>query len=283
MANIHSFLLSFVIILLSFKRCLAQLVVESPAAGKTFTVVGGEVTIPITWEDDGDDPTNDEIASYTFVLCTGPNDAIHGLQQLKGITPSEVSGDSYSAVFDASMGADGLYYVQIYCTLSNGGYLIRYTNRVELSGMSGTYAASGTGSSRDGETDADDDAASNNADTSASFTVPYTLQTGKTRFAPMQMQPNSEITVSTWSRRFPSSAVTYYSTFASEPKIISTKTPGWSYTMSSFVNYATPAPFPSEVGWYAASQRLVSATLDASLAGATADAKRKLQKRRWAD
>ena len=280
MANIHSFLLSFVVILLSFKRCLAQLVVDSPAAGDTYTVVGGEVTIPITWEDDGDDPTIDEISMYTFLLCTGPNNAIHCFQKITGIIPSEISDDMYSAVFDASLGADGLYYVQIYGTLSSGGHMTRYTNRIQLTGMSGTYLPSGSGSPPSGETV---DNTSDDADTSASFTVPYTLQTGKTRFAPMQMQPGSEITASTWSRRFPSSAVTYYSTFAGEPKVISTVTPGWSYTMSSFVNYATPAPFPSVVGWYAASQRLVSATLDASLAGATADAKRKLQKRRWAD
>ena len=283
MANIRSFFCSFLFLLLSLRSCLAQLVIDSPSAGDTFTVLGGEVTIPLTWEDDGDDPSDDEISSYSFKLCTGPNDPIEGLQLIKGITPSEVKGNSYDAVFEADNGADGSYFVQIYCSLSNGGYMIRYSNRIKLSGMSGTYKPSGSGSPPDGETDADDNAQENNAETSKSFTVPYTLQTGKTRFAPMQMQPGSQITASSWSRRFPSSAVTFYSTFASQPKIISTATPGWSYTMSSFVNYATPAPFPSLVGWYAPSKRLVSATLDASMAGASADAKRKLQKRRWAD
>lgn len=283
MANIHSFFCSFFILLLSLRSCLGQLVIDSPSAGSTFDVVGGEVTIPVKWEDDGNDPTDDQITSYAFKLCTGPNQPIEGLQLIKGITPSQVKGNSYDAVFDADNGADGSYFVQIYCSLSNGGYMIRYSDRIQLSGMSGSYKPSGSGPSPDGETNSDDNGQQNDADISKSFTVPYTLQTGKTRFAPMQMQPGSEITVSSWSRRFPSSAVTFYSSFASQPKIISTKTPGWSYTMSSFVNYATPAPFPSVVGWYAPSTRLQSASLDAPMPGASADAKRKLQKRRWVD
>lgn len=253
---------------------LSQIVLTRPLAGATFEAVDGQIAIPISWQDDGQTPTDDNIKSYTFVLCTGANDAIYGLQKIATIPASDLKINAYTPIFDADLGADGLYYVQVYTLLESGGDMVRYTERVLLSGMTGTMEATGSGASPYGETN--DEAAQ---DTSASFSIPYTEQTGKTRYAPMQMQPNSQITVSSWSRRFPTSSVTYYSTFLKEPNVLSTITPGWSYTMSSLVNFATPAPFPSEVSWYPASKRLVSATIDKNLA----DSKRKLKKRRWID
>lgn len=259
-----------------FKYVKASLVVTGPDMGTTFTASDGEVVIPITWQDDGSDPRDDKITSYTFILCTGPNSAIHALQQVAKIKASDMPTTAYNAIFDADLASDGLFYVQVYCQLQNGGSLIRYTDRFQLLGLTGSYAPSGSGTPPYGETHNDDAS----GDTSASFSVPYTAQTGSTKYAPMQMQPGTQITVSTWSRRFPSSAVTYYSTLNTSPNCISTVTPGWSYTMSSFFNYATPAPFPSLVGWHPASERLASASLDPNLGSGS---KRKLKKRRWAD
>lgn len=258
----------------------AIIVVTGPDMGTTFKVSDDEVVIPVSWQDDGSSPGLDKISSFKFTLCTGPNGAIQALQQIAEIKASQLPVTAYNAIFDADLASDGLFYVQIYCQLSNGGYLIRYTDRFQLSGMTGSYAPSGSGTAPGGETHEEDNAEEDAADTSASFLLPYTAQTGTKRFAPMQMQPGTEITVTTWSRRFPSSAVTYYSTFRPSPDVLSTVTPGWSYTMSSFFNYATPAPFPSIVGWYPAKSRLASASLDPNLGS---DSKKKLKKRRWVD
>lgn len=278
MTKIHSFFYSLLSLLVIIQQCAAMMTVDTPDGSTNFTVVGGEVTIPISWEDDGDDPSDDNISTYTFVLCTGDNDNIQSVASVKDIAASDITDSSYDAIFEGNVAKDGTFYIQIYSVFQNGGYMIRYSERFDISGMSGTIETSGSGSPPSGEINYDDDAAANHGDTSKSFTIPYTLQTGKTRYAPMQMQPNSKVTVSSWSRRFASSAVTYYSTIRPSPVVLSTVTPGWSYTMSSFINYASPAPFPSVVGWYAASERLVSATLDSSYAE-----KRKLMKRRWAD
>lgn len=253
------------------------MVLESPGQGDEFTAVDDKVEISISWEDDGDSPTGDEITKYTFVLCTGPNDNIEARQTLEGILPSDITNNSYTASFLADRGQDGSYFVQVYSVLGNGGYMIRYTERFRLLDMTGTYEPSGSGLPPDGETDDSADAAANQGSISASFSIPYTEQTGKTRYAPMQLQPGSAITVSTWSRRFPSSDVTYYSTFLASPNVLSTVTAGWSYSVTSLINYATPAPFPSAVGWYAASEKLASASLDSSFT------KRKLHKKRWID
>lgn len=265
------------LILLAMKPIAAVLVLTGPELGASFTASDGEIEIPIQWQDDGTEPTLSEISTYTFLLCTGPNDDIQCLQQIAPFSKDKLTTEAYVAIFDADLASDGKFYVQVYCVLENGGHVLRYTNRINLKGMTGSVVPSGTGSSPDGsvvDADSSEEAASAS---SASFTVPYTEQTGKTRYAPMQMQPGSTVTATTWSRRFPSSAVTYYSTISGTPNVMSTVTPGWSYVMSSFVNYATPAPFPSEVGWYPASAEIVSASLDSSLA------KRKLKKRRWAD
>jgi hypothetical protein len=265
----------FVALLAYFNVAHSQIVVTRPEAGGSFKAADGEIAIPIAWQDDGQNPTDDNISTYTFVVCTGPNNAIYCLEKTPAIKASDLSVSAYTPIFDADIGADGLYYIQIYAQLKSGGDMIRYTNRVLLTGMTGSMAATGSGAPPYGETK--DDASE---DTSASFSLPYTAQTGKTRFAPMQLQPGSTVTATTWSRRFPSSAVTYYSTFRPSPDVLSTVTPGWSYTMSSLVNYATPAPFPSEVSWYPASKKLVAATLDSKLAQ---DSKRRLKKRRWID
>lgn len=216
------------------------------------------MTIPIKWKDDAYLPSLDYVDSITFVLCTGPNSKIKPLNTIKAISMDDLDGDVYNAVFDSSVAADGLFYVQLYAALKNAdGSIIQYTPRVLLSGMTGSLAPSGEGQPPQGSV-----SLNNAVDISKSFTVPYTEQTGKTRYAPMQMQPDSTITATTWSRRFPTSAVSYFKSPMGTGSCSSTITPGWSYTMSSLVNMATPAPFPSVVGWYPASERLVSATLN---------------------
>lgn len=277
MINIRSLFSYYLLLLLSLNKAFAIIVLTGPEMGETYTAEGGEIEIPISWQDDGTDPTLNKISSYTFLLCTGPNNQIHGLQQLAKIKASELSTHGFIAQFDADIAASGSFYVQVFCELDNGGFIIRYTNRVNLKGMTGKVAPSGSGPSPYGQ----DSNIGSGEDISTLSTVPYTAQTGKTRFAPMQMQPGSTITVSTWSRRFPTSAVTYYTTANPSPNVLSTITPGWSYTMSSLINFATPAPFPSEVGWYPASVRLQSASLDPNLG--ESESKKKQKRRRWAD
>jgi len=99
---------------------------------------------------------------------------------------------------------------------------------------------------------------------SASFSIPYTLQTGLTRYAPMQMQPGSVLTKnkSSWSRRHPTSAVTFFTSIRPSPAQSSTITPGLSYTMTSVVNDASPALYPSQNGgWYNPSKLLTKPTI----------------------
>ncbi|KAG7890466.1 hypothetical protein KL925_004423 [Ogataea polymorpha] len=243
----------------------------SPSEGDTFTVDGSTVKFNVTFKDDGESPNIKDALSFTLLLMTGPNDDIEQRASLaSSITLSDLDDNTYQASVEASVGADGYYYVQIYADYGSQSYTIHYTDRFKLEGMTGTLKTSGTGDPPEAQ-----QISVQQSINSAWFTIPYTKQTGKTRYAPMQTQPGSKVTATTWSRRFPASSVTYYSTISGTPVVYSTITAGWSYTMSSLTNYATPAPFPSEVGWYAPSKRLQSATLDSSY--------RKMKKRRWDD
>ncbi|ONH66098.1 Cell wall synthesis protein KNH1 [Cyberlindnera fabianii] len=240
----------------------ADVSVSKPLTGESYSASNGKVSIPITWIESNADPKLSDITEYTFKLCTGPNADIHGFDdEIITVKASDIDGYSYDFSVNADVGADGQYYVQIYAA-SKSGWTIHYTNRFELTDMSGSYKPSvgAVTTPPSGQTSLADGTNTGVATiNSASFSTYYTSQTGKTRFAPMQTQPGSKVTAarSQWTRQYPTSAVTYYTSLSTHLEQLSTRTAGWSYTISSAVNWASPAPFPSENGgWYAASARL---------------------------
>ncbi|CAI5758859.1 unnamed protein product [Candida verbasci] len=270
------------LILLIINLIKADVDITSPKSGDSFSGSSGKASFQVSWKDDSDSDDQKSISNvqtYTISLCTGENSQIQcwptPLVDKRQISGSEPSVD---IELDQSDYPNGYYYIQIYSEFSGSAYTIHYSQRFRLTDMSGsnvvnkqtttaTFSMSVTGAQPGDQAVG---FASASVD-SASFTVPYTLQTGRTRYAPMQMQPGSKVTATTWTRKFPTSSVSYYSTKMKSPNIQSTITPGWSYTAESAVNYATIAPYPTN--WYAASERVSQATIS----GATK------RKRRWLD
>lgn len=245
----------------------------APKEGKTFTPSGGKVSVEIKWDNDDSDLSFSDIESYIVSLCTGPNDNIECTSLEK---VSSLSKKSYTASIDASLFPSGYYYFQFYNTYKDGTSIL-YTNRFKLSDMDGGSKTFGstmllsvpltaTGDSPAAATEGGDTSVN-----SASFSVTYTKQTGKTRYAPMQTQPGSTITYLAMSRRFETSAYTAYSTYRKSPAVMTTLTPGWDYTPASKPNYATVAPYPNTA--YPASERIAT---KASLTTAS-------KKKRWLD
>ncbi|AJV41848.1 Kre9p [Saccharomyces cerevisiae YJM1355] len=251
------FLVSFV---------LGDVNIVSPSSKATFSPSGGTVSVPVEWMDNGAYPSLSKISTFTFSLCTGPNNNIDCVAVLASkITPSELTQDdkvySYTAEFASTLTGNGQYYIQVFAQVDGQGYTIHYTPRFQLTSMGGVTAYTYSATTEPTPQTSIQTTTTNNAQAttidSRSFTVPYTKQTGTSRFAPMQMQPNTKVTATTWTRKFATSAVTYYSTFGTLPEQATTITPGWSYTISSGVNYATPASMPSDNGgWYKPSKRL---------------------------
>lgn len=252
----------------------ADVAIMRPSKDSNFIVSGSSVTVEVVWIESSSDPMLSDIESYKFKICTGPNSNINGIKILADVKASDITDYTYDVVIPSSLGADGSYYIQISAATSNGGYSIHYTNRFTLSGMSGTLKPSGGSELGLPAPEVHLDSAATStldpAELSSSFALPYTLQTGLTRYAPMQTQPGSKVTASTWTRRFPSSSVTYFTTVSSSPEQKSTVTPGWDYTISSAANFASPAPFPSDNGgWYDPKSKLSRATKRATLTSHT--------------
>lgn len=255
----------FLALLFLISYVLADVSITSPTAGATYTA-GASVTVK--WKDDDSTYSFDDASTVSIVLITGTDSDMTAVSTLLPTTDasSYTSSMKYTFTVDATVGSSGLYFLQIY-TVYDSATTMQYSPRFYLKGMTGT-SVTATG-------DVDDTpAAVTSADAttinSASFSVTYTAQTGKTRYAPMQKQPGTTVTATTWTRRFATSAVTYYSTISPNPVVISTVTPGWSYSVTSDVNWATPASNPST--WYAASERI---TQKPSL--------KSKKKRRWID
>ncbi|CDR45927.1 CYFA0S20e01948g1_1 [Cyberlindnera fabianii] len=261
--------LSSILVLLQGYAALADVSISKPKKGSSYSASGGSASVEVTWIESNATPKLSDISSYTFKVCTGPNNDIECSDPaLKKVDAKDVDGYSITLSIPSTVGADGSYYIQVYAQAEDLGYTIHYTERFTLEDMTGgTLKPSGEDetSPPDAQTSVnggDDTTTIAASDLSKSFSVYYTSQTGKTRYAPMQTQPGSTITASTWTRRFPTSAVTYYTSLSTSLAQVSTITPGWDYTISSAVNWASHAPHPSENGgWYNPSSRVSSATL----------------------
>ncbi|KAK4904620.1 hypothetical protein LTR28_000919 [Elasticomyces elasticus] len=77
------------------------------------------------------------------------------------------------------------------------------------------------------------------------FTIPYTLQTGLTRYAPMQPVPPTKITAKTPTPLYPTSAYVIATTWLPIPTILKTVTASQTFSVKSMENTAAPAAMPS--------------------------------------
>ncbi|SMN19429.1 similar to Saccharomyces cerevisiae YJL174W KRE9 Glycoprotein involved in cell wall beta-glucan assembly [Maudiozyma saulgeensis] len=264
------FLQSIIIMMVQLSHfAFADISIVEPESGTSYSPKSGEVTIPIQFSENTDYPEINDISLFKIKLCTGSNTAMNCPYSVtEKLSPAAlnktVSTDddttiiySYNATFSSSVVGSGQFFFQINGLVDSNNYVIHYSPRFILKNMAGavgTNTYTGTAPpdalyilpTNGGGTSID----------SRSFTVPYTLQTGISRFAPMQMQPNSTVTKTAWTTKFPTSAVTYYTSARNTLQQKTTITPGWSYTFTSDYNYATVAACPSDNGgWYAPSKR----------------------------
>ncbi|KAK7677976.1 hypothetical protein QCA50_019058 [Cerrena zonata] len=242
---------------------MADVDVTSPSSGKSYKASGGSASVEIKWKDDSEDGDTlylGNVEGYTISLCYMDSDDISCPQTV--VKDKKFDSNKYTAKIDASDVPNGYYFFQIYTTFEKDSTSIHYTDSFKLSGMSGPSAsikATSSVAAPDPQISLGEAATSIN---SASFSLTYTKQTGRTKFAPMQMQPKTTVTHSKWSRRFPSSSYTPYSTLRKSPNCKTTITPGWSYTPKSATNTVSPAGYPTS--FYAASSRVSKPTLSSA-------------------
>ncbi|KAK9389010.1 hypothetical protein V1515DRAFT_596807 [Lipomyces mesembrius] len=226
-------------------RVFADVEFLTPKAGVSYSAAN---TLAVTWQDSGSVPTFADLSTATLKLCGNTDSSAFNcfffLFQVQAL--SGFSG-TYTANIPVAVAANGQYFLQMTSIITTGGYVINYSDRFNLTGMTGTteyvYIDSTAGPVRQYDP-ATTPTASN------PFTVPYQDQAGwATKYAPMQPQPGTTVTASTARRQYPTSAISaIFTTNTMQPYALTTSTMGWTYPWTSVINEASPQPDPSANG-----------------------------------
>jgi len=138
---------------------------------------------------------------------------------------------------------------------TEGGQVINYSSRFSMTGMTGTTPPSAITAitALNGVTDgpATVNQVSNGAAAGAGaapeagvWTVPYQLQTGLTKYAPMQPVPPTKITKKNATPLHPTSAYTIATTFMGPAKMLTTLTASQTFSVSSMENTVSSCSLP---------------------------------------
>ncbi|KAG8531516.1 uncharacterized protein KY384_003145 [Bacidia gigantensis] len=133
---------------------------------------------------------------------------------------------------------------------ATGGVVINYSDRFTLSGMSGTFppnvqqAVKSVTDTKGPETQNQIQDGANNAaaGNNGLYGTPYSLQTGATKYAPMQKKPGTKITAKNPTMQYPTSSAKIAKTALPPPKQLTTMTQSVTYSAVSRENTASPLP-----------------------------------------
>lgn len=253
---------TFLLFILQVSLAWCDISITAPVAGTSFSSSG---SIVVKWKDSGAAPSLSDLTTITILVCTGPNAKINCFytalpaQSLAGLNGQY----SVPVASVAKLAASGPFFLQLYAS-GPGGFTIHYTDRFALSGLTGPLIPSDGGDTAPPANVvnyAAGGAAASTLNPLTGATVPFSLQSGAIKYAPMQMQPGPKVTHKlSATRRYPTSSVSYFTTWTMQPLQVTTMTPSITYSVSQYHNWAPVAPDPT--GYYAASEAL-SRTINA--------------------
>ncbi|TKA81823.1 hypothetical protein B0A49_00587 [Cryomyces minteri] len=234
---------------------LADVQFTSPAAGATLP---GGGAISVAWKDSGSAPALSALTSYQLFLCAGGNDGTNYIQ-LAAVTTQGTfaAGNVAQGTVAAGIGGNtkNAYFLKMISVATQGGTITNFSPRFTLTGMTGVFppnviAGLATVTGTDGPATVDAIANAPAAGGAAgaapaAYTVPYNLQTGLTRYAPMQPVPPTKITKKNPTPLFPTSAYTIATTWMARPTMVTTLTLSRTFSVSSRENTAAPASQPT--------------------------------------
>ncbi|KAK0363952.1 Cell wall synthesis protein kre9 precursor [Friedmanniomyces endolithicus] len=236
---------------------LADVLVTSPAAGAQLPFGN----IQVTWKDSGVAPALSALTTYTIQLVVGGQEASSQRPLVTCANNALFSAGSTATCVvgqgAAASTANG-FFLQFTSVASEGGTVINYSSRFTVTGMNGvTDAAEVAGvTALNGATTGPTTVNSVNNGAAAGgggaaavggsqFTVPYGLQTGLTKYAPMQPVPPTKITVNQFTPLNPTSAFTIATTWMPRPSVATTLTAAQTFSVSSMENTAAAASNPT--------------------------------------
>jgi len=236
-------------------------------ADVTFTVPapGGSYAagtpITVTWGESNTPPLITALSSYDLALYSGSNASPTQLMTLvsTGTFVGNTVAVNISATVGGSAGADFPYFLGMRSTATAGGFVINYSSRFKLTGMTGVFpadvtAALATVSGATGPPTSNNVvAAAPPAGTTAApgdtgvYAIPYNQQSGPIKYAPMQPFPPTSITATNTAPLWPTSSVVIATTFLPIPSVQTTVTQsGSSPSFASHANTASAASQPAD-------------------------------------
>lgn len=242
---------TLVFILASIPSVIADVKFSVPAAGAP---VPGGTSFAVTWTDSGVAPSISDLTAYQLFLFTGSNAQPQQLSLLANAAFS--AGNTITVTVPVGIGAStpkNAYFLGMISTAAAGGTVTNYSDRFTMTGMTGVFSpavvtalASISGTSGPPTVNAVAAAVPNAGATAAAggADVPYNLQSGTIRYAPMQPVPPTKITATNTSPLYPTSAVTLASTILPIPSIVTTITQAQTFSVASHANTAAPASQP---------------------------------------
>jgi len=236
----------------------------TPAPGATETAGS---TVTVSWQDSSNAPLLTSLAGYTiFLMVGGDTDATS--QQVLTV-PAAIAGNhnlgtsiTFSVPVTAGPPDKNAYFLKITSApLSGTGTVVNYSQRFSVSGMTGAWpspaikaafaATGGTLTAVPATVNTVTNGVPNapapgGGVADGQFGVSYQFQTtGLTKYAPMQLRPGSTITATNTAPLFPASLFTVAPTYLPTPSIVTTTTQPVTFSVTSIVNPASPAPMPS--------------------------------------
>ena len=210
-------------------------------------------TLSVQWTDSGVAPAISDLTAYTLQLMVGGNDDSTMLALTTITATGQFSaGNAAQAVVSAGLAASSAngFFLKMISTATEGGTVINYSDRFTLTGMTGVtppnYVSAIPGGTAGPATV---NQVANNAGAAAPAAgagtgdgVPYNLQTGLTKYAPMQPIPPTKITQKKVTPLFPTSAYTVAKTWLPQASIQTTITASQTFSVQSRENTVSFTP-----------------------------------------
>ncbi|OOF92305.1 hypothetical protein ASPCADRAFT_133371 [Aspergillus carbonarius ITEM 5010] len=243
--------ISSVLSLLS--TALADVEFTYPTTG---TVIRAGDVVTAHWKDSGAPPRMTELVQYNLYLCAG-GDTPGSFEDVSPLLMNAVfsRGNSVSFRIDSDVGGndENAYFLRMVASGPEAS-VVNYSERFTLTNMTGAFSPpivhgihSAIHSLGSPINEGEEHEELRKRQMIGSYTIPYPLQTGPTRYAPMAKKPGSTIPAGLPTPQFSASPYTIATTYLPAATVQVTLSASETYSVVSIENTASPAPHSQDV------------------------------------
>ncbi|AMD20350.1 HDL394Wp [Eremothecium sinecaudum] len=238
------------------RSVLGDVSIVEPGYLDKFSGASGSVKMAVRWKNDNFIyPYADQINFYNVTLCRGtkygvecrPEKLAQNVDARK--LPEKDGLFSVDVAIDGNVIGDGFFTIQLASSAGLMGYTIVYSKPFQLTDMKGSWDWKGEYNPypvEEYQITADLQGRPRTYGAEYAKTA-YRFQTGLTRFPPLQTQPPTKKTATTWVAANPSTSVSYFKTPINS--IIQETTMSMSGPfITQVVNHVPPPSFPTDNG-----------------------------------